>query len=122
MASPAQEQRFRALASRDGIDAVSRVSVGRDLALICRNRDGELVEAEVIDPAGDVVELERACRHLAGHRRQALRNAEQAMSALVALIAVHRTADELDLRSIARDAGASRQTLYTRLGKTPIAA
>lgn len=122
MASPAQEQRFRALASRDGIAAVARVTVGRDLVFVCRNTAGELVEVEVIDADGEVVELARALRHLAGHRRQNLRKAEQQMDALVALLAVNRDAEGLDLKAIASEADASRQTLYNRLERAPVAA
>lgn len=120
--TPAQEQRFRVLASRDGIAGVSRIPVGRLLALVARNSAGELVEAEVFDTDGEPVALSRACQHLAGRRRQALRDAELSMQALVAVIAANRAADELNLTAIARQADASKQTLYNRLQREPVAA
>lgn len=122
MASSAQEARFRELASRADLPSVARVPAGRDLALVCRNDAGELVEVEVIDVDGQALELERALIRLGGVRRQALREAELAMTALVALIAVNRGDSELNLTTIAREADASKQTLYNRLERERVAA
>lgn len=118
--TPSQEARFRRLCGEH--DAVSRLDVGgTTIGFEARDRAGRLELVELVEPDGSIVPLERALSILASRRRQALREGELAMRALIGHLALMTPDSEVNLTAIAAEADASKQTLYNRLRDVEVA-
>jgi DNA-binding phage protein len=118
---PTPAARFHELANEHA--AVARLELaGAGTSLLARDADGRPELLEVI-ARGEVLESAAALEVLAQSRGAIVRAAEQATDHLVAGIALRLQAGEdVNIAAIARDAGLSRQTIYTRLaelGVTP---
>lgn len=117
--TPAQRDRVTALMSAH--TAVGHLDLGQYVSAVAREADG-VSHAEVIDSAGEPLELAAAISKIASWRRQWERMTLQATEHLIAELALAQAAGaELNLTTIAADSGLSRQTLYNRLGALELA-
>lgn len=117
--TPAQRDRITALMGEH--TAVGHLDLGQYVSAVARETDG-VSHAEVIDLAGEPLELAAAVSKLAGWRRQWERMAAQATEHLIAELGLAQaTGAELNLAEVAREAGLSRQTLYNRLAELELA-
>jgi DNA-binding phage protein len=117
MPSAHADRRFRELCN--AFDAVARLELaGAGTSLLARDAgNGRPEVLEVLDPLGKVLEHIDALELLAQARAALERATEQATEHLLAGLALRiRAGQEVNLSAIAREAGLSRQTIYTRLG------
>lgn len=114
--SSAQDQRFRRLC--DDLDAVAaRPMPDGALALTGRDKSGRLAAAELVDPAGQPLDLAETIRRLGAIRQAALQTAEAATDHLIEHLALAtlENPDAVNLSDVHATTGVARQTLYNRL-------
>lgn len=114
--STAQDQRFRDLC--DAHDAVAALVLpDGTLALTARDERGRVAAVELVDPAGQPLDLAETIRRLGATRQNALAVAESATEHLIAHLALAtlENPDAVNLSDVHATTGVARQTLYNRL-------
>lgn len=97
----------------DTYPAVAEHAIPPHVLILCRDGDGNVVHAELLDAAGEPLPYWRAIERLGPFRRYAQAELERATDAIVALVAAAPLRDR-NIAGVHAATGIARQTLYNR--------